>query len=69
MLDLIVSEFKDIRRGGKLLCRFDPERGLLEIKPRGGQAIIIDLAQEMASHRQKPLPAANIDNTGNNTVK
>jgi 5,10-methylenetetrahydrofolate reductase len=35
--------FVDVRRHGKLLFRYDPERRLVEIKPPHGEVEVVDL--------------------------
>lgn len=36
--------FVDVRRNGRLLFRYDPKRGLVEIKPKGTKTIeVVDL--------------------------
>lgn len=36
--------FVEVRASnGRLLCRFDPQRELIEIKPKGDQPVVVDL--------------------------
>jgi hypothetical protein len=37
--------FVEVRRNGRLLFRYDPNRDLVEIKPKGSPSQIVDLRQ------------------------
>lgn len=40
----INEDFIELRDGnGRLLFRFDPSRDLVEIKPKGGDVVLVDL--------------------------
>lgn len=45
--------FIEIRRNGRLLFRYDPNRDLVEIKPKGSQSEVVDLRQYRAVVRDR----------------
>ena len=45
MTTSIPEGFLEIRRGGRLLFQYDPERGLVRIKPKGRPVELVDLRQ------------------------
>ena len=48
-----MSEYIPIRRNGRLLFRFDPERMLIELK-KGKELHTVDLAAEAAEAAERP---------------
>lgn len=48
-----MSEYIDIRRNGRLLFRFDPNRRLIQVK-RGKEVHTVDLEAEAAEAAERP---------------
>lgn len=48
-----MSEYIPVRRNGRLLFRFDPERMLIELK-KGKELHTVDLAAEVAEAVERP---------------
>jgi hypothetical protein len=56
-----VPQWVNITHQGRLLCRFDKARGLMEIKVfKTNEMILVDLAEAVAAHEQRM--AANNEN-------
>ena len=47
-----MNSFADVRRNGRLLFKYDPQRSLIEIKPKGAEVVLVDLAayQQVVYH-------------------
>ena len=49
-----VPQWVNIVHQGRLLCRFDKARGLMEIKVfKTNEMILVDLAEAVAAHEQR----------------
>lgn len=49
-----VPQWVNITHQGRLLCRFDKARGLMEIKVfKTNEMILVDLAEAVAAHEQR----------------
>lgn len=49
-----IPQWVNIVHQGRLLCRFDKERGLMEIKVfKTNEMILVDLAEAVAAHEQR----------------